>query len=315
MSSLPDEKDVLTDEAKEAEDSGIEIVIEDDTPPEDQGRKPLEEDPEPADAEVEEYSEKVKQRINKMRHGLHDERRAKEAALRERDEAVALTRRIVEEKKALEARNTQGETAYVVQTKERVELALREAKREYREAYEAGDGEKLADAHERVAALTLERHQVDSWARQQKPKESALQPPPVDVQRQLTPFPQVVKAPAPVDADASKWAAKNEWFHKDKVMRAVAFAINDELLADGIDPAEEPSEYYGTIDKRMREVFPSYDWGDGRVKTRPHTTVASVGRTTNTARRVVLTQTQVSLARRLGITPEQYASELAKMEK
>lgn len=297
------------------EAGGVEVVIEDDTPEQDRGRKPLGEDPEPSDDEVEEYSEKVKSRINKMRHGLHDERRAKEAALRERDEAVALAQRIVAEKKALEDRNTLGESAYVAQAKQRVDLAIQNAKRAYQEAYEEGDGAKLADAQEQLSALVVEKQQVEAWARKQaegkKDAETSLQTDePVVKKQQPSSQPVVTR-----DEDAEKWVEKNPWFNKDKVMTAVAYAIHDELVETGVDPRTEADEYYGTLNKRLRERFPEHNWGDTPKKQKTHTPVASVGRTTSSSKRVVLTQTQVSLARRLGLTPEQYASELAKLER
>lgn len=320
--SLPKEEDILVDyqdenqteldlsPEDEVEEGEIEVVIEDDTPAADRGRKPLEEDPEPDDSEVEAYSEKVKQRISKMRHGIHDERRAKEAAMRERDEAVSMAKRIIEEKKTLEERNRVGESAYIAQAKERVDMALKEAKREFVVAHEEGNSEKLADLQERISAITAEKYRVDGWTQTQQSQVAALQTPQPVVQSQPTQRPQ---PPVP-DEDAQKWAGKNTWFNKDKVMTAVAYAVHDELVASGIDPKMEPSEYYGTINKRMRERFPEHAWGDSPRKTRTHANVASVGRTTNTARRVVLTQSQVSIATRLGLTPEQYAKELAKLE-
>lgn len=321
--SLPNEEDILVKDQDENqaeldlspeedvdEDETVEVVIEDDTPEADRGRKPLEEDPEPDDDEVEAYSEKVKQRISKMRHGIHDERRAKESAMRERDEAVALAKRIIEEKKGLEERNRAGESAYIVQAKERVDMALREAKREFVAAHEEGNSEKLADIQERLAALAAEKQRVDGWVQAQQSQTTTLQTPQPVVQSQPTQRPQ---PPAPDEA-AQKWVGKNAWFNKDKVMTAVAYAVHDELVASGVDPKTEPSEYYGTINKRMRERFPEHDWGDSPRKARTHTNVASVGRTTNTAKRIVLTQSQVSIAKRLGLTPELYAKELAKLE-
>lgn len=323
---LPNEEDILSEETKaekEAEketaqeteqEDEVEIDIEDDTPEEDRGRKSLEESPEPTEDEIEEYSEKVKARIGKMRHGLHDERRAKEAALRERDEAVALAQRILKEKKELEGRNQMGESAYIAQAKERVALALLDAKRQFKEAYDAGDGEALAVAQERLSTLAIEKQQVENWGRQKegekKPAETTLQPESTVVKSAQ---PTSIPAPQP-DEDAKNWAAKNKWFQKDKVMTAVAFAIHDELVESGVDPKLESSEYYGTLNKRMRDRFPDYEWGDPQRKTKSHSVVAPVTRTSKTAKRVVLTKTQVALANRLGLTLEQYAQELAKLE-
>lgn len=310
---LPQDDDTLD----EGTGTGIEVEIVDDTPEEDRGRKPLNENPEPSEEELEEYSEKVKARIAKMRHGIHDERRAKEAAQRERDEAVALAQRIIKEKQEVESIAKLGESAYVAQAKERVNLALAAAKKEFKDAYEAGDSDALAAAQEKLSLLAVEKIQVENLARNQVASESkaeeseknALQINSDDVKHEQLPSSQ---QPA-VDEDALKWAKKNPWFRKDRVMTAAAFAIHDELMDMGIDPRFESEEYYSSLDRRLRELFPSYKWEDkakAKAKTTQHTPVAAVSRTTKAAKRVVLTKTQVSLARRLGLTPEQYAAEV-----
>jgi TPR repeat protein len=173
--SLPDENSLLKKEFQAPEieveiegGGGVEVVVEDDTPKEDRGRKALPEgEAEPTEAEMEEYSEAVKKRISKMRHGLHDERRAKESATRERDEAVAIAQRIFEEKKAIEARMNLGEEAYLYQNKEKVESDIVAAKRAYKEAYDIGDADKMADAQEALADLAVARNNTVEWSRQQ----------------------------------------------------------------------------------------------------------------------------------------------------
>lgn len=315
--ALPNEEDTLRKgtandeiEVHIEESEPVELEIVDDTPKEDKGRKPLPEgEAEPSDEEMEEYSENVKRRIAKMKHGLHDERRAKEAAARERDAAVEYAKRIFDEKKALESRYVQGEDAFIGQAKEKADLAMLTAKKEYKAAYELGDPDAMADAQEKMAVIANERQQAEAWSRQSaQRKETAGQQQQAVVQSQQPSRPSV---PEP-DPDAKDWAAKNKWFGANGRMTNMAYAIHDELVAEGIDPLTDADTYYKKLNSEMRASFPSHDWGDA-PKKKPTSVVAPVVRTSKTARRVTLTQSQVAVARRMGITPLQYAIELAKL--
>lgn len=316
--SLPDEKDILKkDPALENDDLSVEIegepVVEvvDDTPPADKNRKPLPaDDKAPTEEELESYSEEVRKRIGKEIHRYHDERRAKEAVSRERDEAIATAKRLLEEKKALEQRYKAGEDAFISQAKEKVTLSLAEAKRAYKAAYELGDPDAMADAQEKIAAAKLEEQQAETWARQAaaRKEESARQTEEAVVQSRQT---SAVPAPEP---EAVEWAEKNKWFGQDKRMTNMAYAIHDELIAEGIDPLRDADKYYSKLSKEIREAFPQYDWGD-TPRQKPTSVVAPVTRTSKTATRVKLTQSQVAVAKRMGVTPLQYAIELAKLEK
>lgn len=318
--ALPNEEDLLK-KAAGAEDEievhieedgtpAVEIEVVDDTPAADRGRKALPEgEVEPTEEEMEEYSEAVQKRIRKMRHGLHDERRLKEAAARERDEAITIAQRVYAEKQALEARYVKGEDAFISQAKEKSDLAMASAKREYTSAYEVGDPSKMADAQEKMANIAAERREAEIWARQAtERKESAGQ----QQQRMVKSQPSSQASVPEPDPDAKSWAAKNKWFGEDTEMTALAYGVHDKLVADGLDPAADASEYYQKLNTRMREVFPSYEWGD-KPKAKPTSVVAPVTRTSKTARRVTLTQSQVAVAKRMGITPLQYAIELAKL--
>lgn len=321
MSALPDEKDTLKESEKpaelevviEGEETPVEVAVVDDTPPEDRNRKPLPEgEAEPTDEEMEHYSDAVKKRIAKMKHGIHDERRAKEAAARERDEAVALARRVMEEKKALEARYTQGEDALITQTKERADLSMADAKRMFKQAYELGDADAMAEAQEKISAIAMEKKQADVWAQQatQRKQESARQaetPVVQSAQSSQNPIPEP-------DSDAKDWATKNKWFGQHKIMTATAYGVHDELIEQGLDPKTDSAEYYQKLNAKMREVFPTYEWSDTPKKKPITTVVAPVNRTSKTATRVTLTRSQVAVANRLGLTPLQYATALAKLQ-
>ena len=316
--SLPNPEDTLKPGVEPREDeievvlpeTEIEVEVVDDTPKEDRNRKPLEEDPEPSDEELEEYSESVKRRIGKMKHGLHDERRAKEAAARERDEAIALSKKLLEEKQALEAKMQQGEEMFISQTKEKVSMTMAEAKRAYKSAYEIGDADAMADAQERMALIALEQKQAEEWGKQAaQRKEIARQ----EAER-VVQSPQIPKDVVPEpDPEVVEWTEKNPWFGKNMRMTNLAYAIHDELVAEGIDPKRDASEYYTKLNAEMRSTFPDYEWGD-KPKKRTSSVVAPVNRTTNKATKVTLTHSQLAVAKRMGLTPQQYAIEVAKLE-
>lgn len=322
--ALPTEEELLKqkkdpDPNLENEDFAVdiegeaEIEIEDDTPAADRNRKPLpEDDKEPTEEELEKYSEDVKRRIGKEIHRFHDERRAKEAIARERDEAVAAAQRLLQEKKALEQRYKAGEDAFINQTKEKVTLSMAEAKRAYKTAYELGDAEAMADAQEKIAEAKLEQQRADEWARQaaNRKEESARQDEAAVVQSRQTPQAQASEP----DPDAVKWASRNKWFGQDEEMTQFAYGVHAKLVKAGIDPVLDAPDYYKKLDTRMREVFPSYEWEDTQRK-QTRSVVAPVSRTSKTATRIKLTQSQVAVAKRMGITPLQYAIELAKLEK
>lgn len=317
--SLPNEEDILkkTDTSAESEadisneGESIEVEVVDDTPPEDRNRKPLPEgEAEPTEEEMEQYSEAVKKRIAKMKHGIHDERRAKEAAIREREEALALAQKVLAEKKVLESRYIQGEDAFINQAKEKTDIAMASAKRDYKAAYEIGDADKMADAQEKMALIAAERREAEIWERQAtQRKETTRQQEEYVVK---SPQSSQVQAPEP-DPDAKEWARKNKWFGENMRMTNMAYAIHGEIINEGLDPSDDADEYYARLNSEMRKAFPSYEWGD-KPQKKPTSVVAPVTRATKTARRITLTQSQVNVARRMGITPEQYAAELAKLE-
>jgi len=289
----------------------VELEVVDDTPEKDRDRMPIKAVPDPTEQEIEEYSEDVKKKMLHLKHGYHDERRAKEAAIRERDEAANLTRQLLEEKKQLQSRYSMGEQAYIAQAKEHTELAISAAKRKYKEAYEAGDGEAMADAQAELARATMRNEEANRWRPTPQVEEKALQTGTEGVQRQSVAQPE---APKPDEA-AVRWAKKNEWFGQNKVMTGAAYGIHDELVAEGIQPDTDAEEYYSRLNKRLRETFPTHEWGDKPAAKPSPSVVAPVNRSPAKARKVTLTKTQISLAQRLGITPELYAKEMVKLEK
>lgn len=295
------------DDKVTAVDAEIEVEVEDDTPVSDRGREPLpKEITDNLDSEeVEDYSAKVKQRIDQMKKAWHDERRAKETAARERDEATNFTKQLMQERDALRQRLSTGETWALEETKKRAVLEVAEAKRAYRDAYEEGDAEKIADAQAQLSVATVDQQRV-----QQIQPQFTLQPEQKPVYNQ----PQAetpVSAPEP-DTRAKEWGDENEWFGADDEMTSFALGVHQKLVKEGVPPST--NHYYERIDARMREVFPGkFEDAPKKGKRQPSTVVAPAGRTPK-GRKVVLTKSQVSIAKRLGVSPEDYAKEVIKQQ-
>jgi hypothetical protein len=316
---IPDEKEVELKEAEPKKEAKIEakaqdeldLEIEDDTPPEDRNRDPL---PKEVVDEVENddltsYSDKVKTRLSQLRKMHHDERRAKEAADRERQEAIRFAQQLSEENKKLKITLSSGEATYIQTLKESLEKELSIAKRDYGEAYDSGDRDKIIEAQSKMNDTQLRLAQANNYVTQFK---TPLQEPEKDVYIQQNQ--QSVPKP---DSKALDWQDKNEWFGKDEEMTALAFGLHEKLVRSGINPTSD--EYYRRIDSTMQKRFPEY-FGDATLdeetpaqRTKPSNVVAPATRST-APKKVRLTKTQVALAKKFGLTPEQYARETLKLE-
>ena len=303
-------KEVKT-EAK-VEEKDFDLEIEDDTPPQDKGREPLPKDvvDELEKDTLDDYSERVKQRMAQLKKVWHDERRAKEAADREREEAVRYAKQIADENKKLKTTLSSGEEEYIKAVSSSLETQLAMAKRDYREAYDAGDSEKIIEAQSKMNDAQMRLSQIQQYKPQYK---NTLQEPEKDVYIQEN-RPQVTKP----DTKALKWQEKNDWFGKDEEMTSLALGLHEKLVRSGIDPTSD--DYYRRIDDTMQKRFPEY-FGDATLdeetpaqRTKPSTVVAPATRST-APKKVRLTKTQVALAKKFGLTPEQYARETLKLEK
>lgn len=302
---FPDEvEDTKADAKPEAE---FEIEIEDDTPVQDKGKEPLPKElvNELENDEMEEYSEKVKIRLKQMKKVWHDERREKERATREQQEALALAQKVLQENNALKARLSSGEQALVDSYKESVNHELEAAKREYREAYEAGDADKLVEAQEKIASAKIRADKVQNF------KPTPLQEEKFVVQTQQEP--QTPRR----DPKAASWQERNQWFGQDEEMTSLALGLHEKLVKQHGLAYATTDEYYKRIDENMRKRFPE-NFEEPEVKTaetrtKPSTVVAPATRSTS-SKKVRLTQSQVAIAKKLGLTPEQYVRELMKME-
>jgi hypothetical protein len=314
---FPDEKEVtlVGEETKvtlETEEDNIDIDIVDDTPPQDRDRKPL---PKEIVEELEkddltDYSERVKERMAQLRKVYHDERREKEAAAREREEAIRFAQTIQQENKRLKSTLTSGEQSYVQVAQKAAENEMNIAKRDYREAYDSGDTERIIDAQQRMNEAQYRLTQIQNYQPQYN---SALQEQdnPVYIQ------PDRPQVPKP-DRKALAWQDKNSWFGQDEEMTSLALGLHEKLVRSGVDAASD--EYYKTIDTTMRKRFPEY-FGDDSLdeetpaqRTKPSTVVAPASRST-APKKVHLSTSALALAKKLGLTPEQYARETIKLEK
>ena len=290
-------------EAKAADEPEIEVI--DDTPEPDRGRKPLDSAPEdPSDDELAQYSDSVKQRIQKFTKGYHDERRAKEAALREKEEAIRLAQAIIEENKKLKGSLNKGQEALLNQAKAAVELELEKAKRKYKEAYDAGDSEALVEAQDALTKANMKAERIANF------RPTPLQQEEKGVEKQ-----QVVQAPQP-DNKALAWQRQNQWFGQDEEMTSFALGLHQKLVKSGVDPQSD--EYYERIDSRMRQVFPdAFDSPEDvteKVEKPARATKSVVAPATRStaSKKIVLTQTQVNIAKRLGVPLELYAKKVAE---
>jgi hypothetical protein len=314
---FPDEED---NEVQEAESKGlpeekdnIEIEIEDDTPEQDKGRRPsqpefveqLEKD------ELDEYSKEAKQKIDGFRKIYHDERREKERALREQQEAIDLAKKLFEENKQLKSRVSTSDQAAVDSYKTSAERELEMAKKEYREAYDAGDSERLVEAQDKLTSAKMKIAKATDFSENLSQRRA--------VQEQEY---EIQAAPQPVvparDTKAAAWQERNQWFGQDDEMTSLALGLHEKLVKQNGLAYATTNEYYKRIDETMRKRFPENFEGEktdddkSSVRTKPSTVVAPASRSTS-SKRVKLNTSQLAIAKKLGLTDEQYARELLKL--
>lgn len=296
------------------EELDFDIEIEDDTPKADRNRDPLPEDiKEELEADtLDEYSDRVKNRMAQLKKAWHDERRAKEASERQRQEAERVAALSVQENQKLKETLSTGEEDYLKTLQEKYTADLAFAQREYREAYDAGDGEKLVAAQTKMNEAQYKLGQAQD-RKPQYTKESLQTSENAVSSEQETVRPTV---PQP-DAKALAWQDKNKWFGQDEEMTSLALGLHEKLVRNGVNPSSD--EYYRSIDSTMQKRFPENFGGTDTLEEakpaqrKPSTVVAPATRSTG-PKKVRLTKTQLALAKKFKLTPEQYARELIKTE-
>jgi len=302
VKATADATDEKLDITIEGED-GSEVEVVDDTPEADRGRKPLAAEPdEPSEEELAAYSDKVQKRIKELAHARHDERRSKEAVQREAEEVRRVAQVLLNENKQLKQRVNNGETVYAGTLTQSAEAKLEIAKKKYKEAHEAYDADAMLEAQQSLTQAQWELASAKNF------RPTPLQADPEPVYNALT-----GQEPPRPDEKTLRWQQRNQWFGQDDEMTALALIQHKKLVASGVDPRSD--EYFSQIDTRMKQRFPEF-YGVKPQRSearRPTSVVASASRSSGT-KKVTLTQTQVALAKKFGLTNEQYAASVVQME-
>jgi hypothetical protein len=291
----------MAEEQEVLEDEGVEVEVE--AAEEPAGQEVVEEPEaqEPAaesgDDELDSYSNKVQARIKKL-----TERYRKEE--RDREEAVRLAQQLLQENESLKNRVQNLDKGYLSEYGTRIDAQVETAKRLYKEAYDAGDTDKMFEAQEALSKMSIEQERL-RIAKQRSEQVSNQAP----VAQQQAPVQQPIAPPAPKpDPKAQSWAEKNDWFGSDEVMTYAAFGIHRKLVEEeGFDPSSE--EYYTEVDRRMRSEFPNKFQAKKSSGAQVASAGASASRSTaKTGRRSVkLSPSQIAMARRLNVPLEEYA--------
>ena len=295
----------------------IELEIEDDTPEKDKGKEPIPKemvDKFDAADDEEQLDEKAQAlRLKQYKKVYHDERRAKEAAFREQQEAIELAKRVMEENKRLRAQYSAGEKTYIETVQSQADLQVQVAQRAYKEALESGDPDRIVAAQTELNDAGYKVQKVKDF------KPSTLQAEENDVQMQ-----QVEQQRPKIDQKTQSWLDQNPWYGTKKAMSSYAVGIHEELLDEYGQTVVGTDQYFRRIDRTMREKFPEYfdtlEEAEPREevqkpapKAKPSTVVAPATRST-ASKQVKLKTSQQAIAKKLGLTPEQYARELMKLE-
>ena len=320
---FPDEKETKKTKAA-AEDNKLDIEIEDDTPEEDRGRKPMKEPVEdPTDDELATYDEKVQARIKKFTRGYHDERRAKEEALREREAAETYARQVLEENKKLQQQLSTGSKAYIETSQEAAAAALVAAKKKYKEAYDSADPDELADAQAEITRATLKIERTSDMK-------------PIEIEERE--FKAPVDTAPKVNPRTQRWIENNrDWWGRDEEMTSAALGLDKKLQREyGVEYIGS-ADYFKTIDRTMRKRFPehfedvqsdeeeydppprkrsepAYEDETTRRATKPSSVVAPATRSTP-PNRIRLKASEVAIARRIGVSVEEYAKQVALLRR
>ena len=301
---------------KEAPDgTALEIEIVDDTPAQDRNRAPMPKEivEELDNDDLEEYSDKVKKRLGQMKKVWHDERREKERAAREKDEALRFAQQQFEENKQLKQRLGRGEQAFAKVYTDSATKELDSAKDRLRKAYDSGDSEQIANAQTELNDAQFKLREAQKYKPALQNENEGVQP----TQQVQAP----ARAPVQSDSKAESWRQENTWFGTNKGMTAFALGLHEEMVESGIDPRSD--KYYETLNQTMRKRFPERFEGDSEQNSekddkpsrtqRAANVVAPATRST-APRRVSLTPSAVALAKKLGLSNEQYAKAVMDIE-
>jgi len=296
----------------EGDDDEVKIEVKDDTPVEDRYVEPLSDEVKNELEKVDEskdYSHNVKTKFKQYKKAWHDERRAKEAAYREQQEALQIAQNILEENKKLKSLLHTGEKELISTYQTSAEMEMEQAKRNFKEAYDSGDADKLLEAQQEMMKAQLKLDKTKNFK------------PTVQIDENNVQTTQKQPAQQQMDPKVAAWVSKNEWFvdPNKRSMRRYAEGVHEELAERYGKAFIGTNEYFESIDKEVRKRFPEEfasvqnDEDEPPQRTKPSTVVAPAKRST-APKKIVLSKTQVGLAKKFGLTPEQYARELMKLE-
>ena len=307
---FPDELDDDKNQKVEVQtEDEVEIEIVDDTPEKDRGRRPLDREVEdPTDDEIESYTQGAQKRIKELTHARHDERRAKEALLREKQELERLAQHYVEENKKLKQYVHTGTEQYGAMAKTAAEAELDKARQEYKAAQEAFDTDAIIAAQEKLFEAKMKLQQAQNF-----------RPPPLQNNQDDVQTYQTAPEAPKLDDKTLRWQAKNQWFGSDGFEEVTSFALglHQKLVNNGVDPRSD--EYFEQIDARVKSKFPEVFGGNEdkprSVETprRPSSVVAPASRSTGT-RKIQLTPSQAALIKKYNLDPKKYVAEVLKLE-
>jgi len=251
-----------------------------------------------SDDEMEQYSESVQKRINRLTKKMRE-------AERQREEAIRYAQNVQTEAEKIRERMKSLDQGYMTEYGNRIQLEQQQAESELRRAVEIGDPEATVQAQKRLTDLAIAANGYAQAQRQAEARASQYQQP---AEQQYQAQPQAPQQQRP-DPKAEEWAEKNSWFGQDEAMTFAAFGIHKKLVEDeGFDP--QSNDYYNELDSRIRREFPHKFGESTGASRRPAQTVAGVSRSNAAGRsgkRVKLSQTQVAIAKKLGVPLEEYA--------
>ena len=253
----------------------------------------------PAEEELEDYSGKVKKRIDKLTARLRETQRREEAALE-------YAKNVQQQNQRLEQVFQQTDTQRLEEMQNRVGTQMMALKHVIKKAREEGDIDTETEAQQRLTTMVMEQQRLNATTNDRKRQAAnprQVQQPEIFRKRQPEP-----------DIRAEEWAEQNPWFGTNTVMTHTVRGIHMDLVQkEGFDPSSD--EYYSEIDRRMSQIFPS-EYGTEPTQqnnrtNRPVQTVAPATRSSgvnNSARRSVrLSPSQVAIAKKLGVPLEEYA--------
>lgn len=303
--NLENEVEETTEIEVEIEEAPVEEKQEVEAKVEEKAEEP-ESDTDNSDSEIDKYSAGVQKRIDQLTKQYRDEERARQDAQGLQEEAVKYAEKVKEENEKLRKSLEDNESVLLDQAKGRVEAQIAQANANYKAAYEAGDPDELLKAQAELTRLQNEQYRVTNY---KAPKREEPEPVPTEAPKQ-----EAQPEPAKPPQRALDWADRNTWFMKDKRMTGFAYGVHEELVTKGVEPNSE--EYYSEIDAAMKEAFPNKFETDAEESAPPQSqagnVVAPPSRTSKKPRKVKLTPTAAALAKRLGLTAEQYAAQLMK---